>query len=189
MFHKGFQDYGNIFTFYTDALRHNVLFTRANKLMRYARGYFLISKLIKYTSVAVAFVETSATLIVISSVLLALIPLFILTAAVLTVVSLSQFKRYDGELEPIFAKGGNIMFIYTGRGYSNKRAAFLRGMANGFADGGYTVFVVSRPIFRDGTGGTKKIRDGLWVVKLNYFYIMKRRFLKGADKSKMTFIQ
>lgn len=80
------------------------------------------------------------------------------------------------------------MFIYTERGYFDKRSQFLRGMAKDFEAQGYYVFVVSTSLFRDHFTTAKKIDDGLWVIKLNYFYNIKRKFLKNYDSSKLTYI-
>ena len=188
MFHKGFQDYKTIFGFYGDVIKRNGAFSRANRLMKYARSYMLISRLIKYMSMIISFIETSAVLIILSSVLLVLVPVFLVTVGVFSLFSLIQFRTFGRELAPILNGSEKVMFIFSSRGWGSKRSSFLRGMSRDFKDQGYTVFVVSRPLFKDGVNAAAKIEDGLWMIKLNYFYIIKRKFLKNFDNTKLIYI-
>ncbi len=188
MEHKGFQEYKSVFGFYADSIKANSLFSRANKLMKYARGYFIISRIIKYMSIVISFIETSAALIAISAILLVLIPVFFAAAAVFSLFYLIQYRNFSRELAPALNDSEKVMFIYSGSGWTSKKSAFLRGMARDFKKEGYTVFVVSRPVLKGGINPVVKEEEGLWIIKLNCYYIAKRKLLKDVDKSKLTYL-
>ena len=188
MNHKGFQDYGNIFTFFTDRIKSNGVFSRAGRLVKYTRRYFFFSRLIKYMSTVIAFIETSATLVILSTVLLVSIPVTFLILGAGWLVGLYHNRKFDPTAERMLEGDGKVMFIFSARGFNSKKSGFLRGMAADFANDGYTVFVVSDAPFCDRFITASEKSDSLCVIKLNYFYRMKKKYLSMLDQSRLTYI-
>ena len=188
MSHKGFQDYGNIFSFYGDRLKHNGVFNTANRIMKYARRYLLISRIIKYMSLIIAFIETSAVLVLLSTVMLVSVPIMLVSATVLSLISLIQYRDFSKIAAPQIENSEKVVFIDAQRGFNNKKSRFLQGMTADLAKGGYLVFIISHSTLRDGINAVKQIGDSRWVIKLSCFYLLKRRVLKNTDDSKMVYI-
>ena len=188
MNHKEFQDYGNIFSFATDKIKSNGVFARANRLMKYTRRYFFISRLIKYMSTIIAFIETSATLVVLSTVLLISIPVTCLILAVVSLWGFYRYRSFNPRMGELISKSQKIMFIYAPHGYGSKKAAFMRGMARDFTKRGYTVFIVSNSLLTDRFSAARQVGERLWILKLNYFYTVKKKFLTDAPDSNLVFV-
>jgi len=188
MGHKGFQEYGNIFSYFIDLVKTNGVFTRANKIMKYTRRYFFISRIIKYMSLIITFIETSAILVVISTVILVSIPVTLVSLGIVSLFEKRHHKKYDVDIEHMINHHDKIMFIYASRGFYSKKSSFLRGMSKDFADQGYMVFVVSNSLLNDRFSTARKIDDSVTLIKLNYFYHIKKKFLNDIDKSRLTFI-
>ncbi len=188
MQYKGFQEHRGIFGYLSDHVKRNGVFMTANKVVKYARRYIFISRIIKYMSLIIAIIETSAILVALTVVLLAAIPIMLVVSGIVTIIGLHKRKECNRELKKLFAKDKELMFIYTEHGYNDKHSKFLRGMAKDFKEQGYAVFVVSSSVFRDRFTTGKKIEEDLWVIKLNYFYSIKKRFIKNYDNDKLTYI-
>jgi len=191
MSHKGFQEYGNVFSFFFGKIRQNGLISRADKIMKRARWGLLISRLIariiKYASVVIAFIETSAVTIVIATLLIVAIPIAAVTTGIVSLFSLISVSRRKEDLKRSLEGDGKIVFIYAQRGFDNKRHRFTSNMAKDLANSGYRVFVVSRPVFRDCLTVQKR-SENLWIMKLNSFYIFKKRLMKNIDGSRLIYL-
>lgn len=185
---KNFQEYRGIFSYLNDRIRQNGVFNAAGKVIKYARRYFIIARIIRYTSFIVAIIETSAILLILSAILLLSIPTILIYTAITMLSGSGKRKEYNLKLSPLFDGTRNIMFIYTEHGYYNRKSSFLRGMANDFKNRGYTVFVVSCAPFHDHFNTAKEIGEDLYVIKLGYFYYIKKRFLSKLDSTKQTYI-
>lgn len=158
-------------------IRSNSLFSTSLRLYRYARGYLIISRIIRYAAAIITFIETSATMIVIFGALLIAVPLLLASYAVLRLCGTIAHARRRDRPEYYIRENDKVMFILAEKPYSSKRSKYLRFMAKDFADRGYRVFVVSRYIFRDGMRSVSKKGRRLYVVKLFYYYSMKKRLI------------
>lgn len=191
MAHKGFQEYGNAFSYFFGRIAQNGIIRRANSVMKRARWGLLISRIIarviKYASFIIAFIETSAVTVVIAATLIVTVPIAAVTMAFISLLSLYTVRKERAGIEKMFEGDSKIMFIFAERGFGGKRSAFTEGMARDFAKNGFNVFVVSRPVLKDCVTA-QKIDENLWVLKLNSFYIIRRKYLKKADPSKLIFI-
>lgn len=157
------------------------------KATKHARRYLFISRLIKYASLVIAFIETSATLIVVATGFLIAIPVALLSVGITALLSLAKYKKINPVISKELEEAEKIIFIEAKKGYNRKKAAYLNHMAKCFKDEGYTVIIVSRSFRTDKMLSAKKTEDGIWIAMLNYYYVIKRKFL--ADKTdKITYI-
>lgn len=188
MHQKGFQEYKGIISYLGDRIRQNGVFSAVSRILKYARRYFFITRIIKYLSFIIAIVETSAIMIILAAILVIVIPIMLILTGIAALIGIRKRKEFNVILSPLFDGKRNIMFIYTEQGYYNKKSTFLRGMARDFKERGYAVFVVSSNPIHDRFTTATEIDDGLYIIKLGYFYGIKKRFLKNFDTSKLTYI-
>ncbi|MBR6514355.1 MAG: hypothetical protein IKT46_05915 [Clostridia bacterium] len=169
----GYNNYRSLLSYRYGQLKENGLWNIAVHAVRYTRRYFFISRLIRYASLVIAAVETSAVLIIVFSVLLAILPISLIFFGITALLSISRYKRYN-ELIPPEINQNKTVIIDAKRGYFG-RDAYLNNMAKCFRDEGYTVIVISRSFKRDRFLVAKKAEENIWVVKLNYFFILKKQ--------------
>lgn len=175
----GYDKYRSLLSYRYGQLKENGLWNIAVRTVRYTRRYFLISRLIRYASYIIAAIETSAVLIVVFSALLILLPIALVLFGITVVLSTSQYKKYNGLIAGEL-KGKKIVVIDAKKGYFRKKQAYLNNMARCFRDEGYTVLVISHSFACDRFLVAKKAEDNIWVLKLNYFFILKKQ-LKTDD--------
>ena len=174
---KQFNSYKTVWGYTLGRIRSNSLFSTSYRIYRYARGYLIISRIIRYAAAIITVIETSATMIVIFGALLIVIPLSLAAYGIMHLCGTLAHARRRDRPEYYIREGDKVMFILAGKPYSSKRSVYLRFMAKDFADRGYHVFVVSRYVFRDGMRSVCKKGRRLYVVKLYYFYSMKKRLI------------
>ncbi len=178
---QGYNKFNNIFSYRYGQLKENGIWNMILRTTRYARHYLFFSRLIKYTAAIVAFIETSATLVVIATGFIIAIPIFALSIAVTAILSISKYKKYDPLLSKDIKNAQKIIFIDAPKGYFRKPSAYLNRMANSFRDEGYTVIVVSHSVFNDRFLAAKNPENNIWVIKLNYYFSIKKKFLKDKE--------
>ncbi len=175
----GYDKYKSLLSYRYGQLKENGLWNIAMRTVRYTRRYFLISRLIRYASYIIAAIETSAVLIIVFSALLILLPIALVLFGITVALSTSQYKKYNRLISEDI-KNKKIVVIDAKKGYFRRKQAYLNNMARCFRDEGYTVFVISRSFTCDKFLVARKAEDNIWVLKLNYFFILKKR-LKTDD--------
>lgn len=179
--HK-YDNYNNIVSYWYGNIKENGFFNLVLRASKYTRRYFFISKIIKYAAAVIAFIETSATLVVVFTALVIMIPVSLLTMLVTAIINIFQYKKLNPEIAYDIEKSDKIIFIDAKKGYNRKRKHYLNHMAESFICEGYTVFVISHSLFSDRFTAARKEGESLWVVKLNYFFVIKRLFLRGKEE-------
>ena len=175
----GYDKYRSLLSYRYGQLRKNGLWNIAVRTVRYTRRYFLISRLIRYASYIIAAIETSAVLIVVFSALMILLPIALILFGITVVLSTSQYKKYNRLIYEDL-KDKRIVVIDAKKGYFRKKQTYLNNMSKCFRNEGYTVLVISRTFTCDRFLVAKKAEDNIWVLKLNYFFILKKQ-LKTDD--------
>ena len=178
----GYDKYKTLLSYRYGQLKENGLWNIAMRTVRYTRRYFLISRLIRYASYIIAAVETSAVLIVVFSALLVLLPVALVIFGITVILSTSQYKKYTKLISEDMTHR-KIVVIDAKKGYFG-RPAYLNNMARCFRNEGYTVLVISRSFKHDRFLAAKKAEDNIWVLKLNFFFILK----KTLNKDNITYI-
>ncbi len=173
-----YDKYKSLLSYGYGQLKKNGLWNLATRTIRYARRYFFISRLIRYASYIIAAIETSAVLLVLFSALIVLLPLALILLGITAALSTSQYKKYNDLIVSDIADRG-VVIIDAKKGYF-KRRAYLNNMARCFRNEGYTVLVISRSFKNDRFLVARKAEDNIWVLKLNYFFYLKKK-LKTDD--------
>ncbi|MBR5515618.1 MAG: hypothetical protein IKU52_05400 [Clostridia bacterium] len=182
-----FNKSNNVFSYWYSCVKTKGAWSIITRFAKYARRYLFISRMIKYAALIIAFIETSATLVIAASVLIIAIPL-ILTGFVLTlIISSVKYKRTDPVISKELEEAQKIIFIEAPKGYNRKKSAYLNRMAECFNNEGYKVIVVSRSYRCDRILCAKRTESGIWVVMLNYYFVIKRKFLENKE-DKITYI-
>ena len=182
-----YDNYNNIFSYWYGNIKENGIWNTVLRISKYTRRYFFISRLIKYAAAVIAFIETSATLVVVFTALVIMIPIA-LTAIMLTaLINVFQYKKLNPQIELDIKKSDKIVFIDAKKGYFRKKEHYLNQMAKTFRDEGYTVFVISHSALHDRFTAARRRGECFWVIKLNYYFVIKKLFLKGKEDS-LTYI-
>ena len=183
----GYCNYNNIFSYYYNNIKSTGLWNTLLKISKFTKSYFFISRLVKYAAVVVAFIETSASLIIASAVLLVLIPIVCVSSFVTYISCLRQYKKVNPVMQKVVDNSKKLVFIDAKKGYFRKETHYINNMAKQFRDEGNTVFVVSHSLLHDRFVSVRKAEKGIWVVKMNYYFTLKRKILSNCDK-KTTYI-
>lgn len=179
MIYVGYDKYKTLLSYRYGQLKENGLWNIAMRTIRYTRRYFLISRLIRYASYVIAALETSAVLLVVFSALLVLLPVALIVFGVTVILSTSQYKKYNRAISEDI-EGRRTVVITAKKGYFRPKQAYLNNMAKCFRNEGYTVLVISRSFKNDRFLVARKAEDKIWVLKLNYFFIIKKH-IKTED--------
>lgn len=182
-----YDKYNNVLSYRFGQIKNNGTWNTIIRITRYARRYIFISRLIRYTSAVIAFIETSAILVIALTVILAALPFLAVSFLFTVLFSISKQKKYNPIIEKETEEADKIVFIDAPKGFYRKKAAYLNRMAETFHTEGYTVFVISHSYVTDRFTTARKAADGIWVIKLSYYFIIKKRFLKGKE-DKLTYI-
>ncbi|MBR4882070.1 MAG: hypothetical protein IKU19_09050 [Clostridia bacterium] len=172
----GYDKYRSLLSYRYGQLKENGLWNIAMRAVRYTRRYFLISRLIRYASYIIAAIETSAVLIVVFTALVILLPIALLLFGITVVLSVSQYKKYNRLISEDI-KDRKLVIIDAKKGYFRKTEAYLNNMAKCFRNEGYTVLVISHSFVCDAFLVARKAEDNIWVLKLNYFFILKKQLM------------
>ncbi len=174
MIYVGYDKYRSLLSYRYGQLKKNGLWNIAVRAVRYARRYFLISRLIRYASYIIAAVETSAVLLVILSALVILLPVALITFGITVILSTSKYKSYTALISEDI-KHRKVVVIDAKRGYFLKKQRYLNNMARCFRNEGYTVLVISHSFIHDRFLVAKKAQERIWVLKLNFFFVLKKK--------------
>lgn len=178
---------GSIFSYWYNRIKNIGAVTLILRAAKYIKRYLLITRLIKIAAVILAIIETSAVLILAATGVILMLP-FLLAAFIITAISGKRgYGKYNPLIKAAIDKAEKIVFIEAKKGFFRKRHSYLRIMCQCFQNEGYTVFVVSGSLGYDRFLSARRIDEKIWVIKLNYYYHIKKKYLKNKDQ-KLTYI-
>lgn len=178
-----YNKYNSLLSYRYGQLKGNGLWNIAVRTVKYTRRYFLISRIIRYASYIIAAIETSAVLIITISALIILLPIALIALGITITAAASQYKRYNLKIKNDL-KDRKVIIIDAKKGYFGRKQSYLNNMARCFCNEGYTVLVISRSFRYDRFLVARKASDRIWVIKLNYFFILK----KNLNSNDTTYI-
>lgn len=179
----GIEKHNNYISYRYGQLKETGLWNTLKRMIGYFRKYFLISRIIRYTAYIIAVIETSATLIIFASVLLITLPIGFILFGITSLIAVLRYKKQEPIISKEIAKAEKLIFINAPKGYNRKKPAYLNRMAKCFRNEGYMVFVISGSFISDTFITARKIEDGLWVIKLNYYFVMKKKLLSSGTEN------
>lgn len=177
----GFDSYDNIFRYFYAEITDNGIFGMIMRVAKYTRHYLFFSRLIKYAATVVAIIEASASLLIVATVFIIAVPVCLVCISLTAIFNYSRYKRYDPKIKHDIENSEKLIFIEARHPFFKRKAAYLNRMATTFRNEGYTVFVVSRSFFGDRFLAAKRVGRKLWVIKLNYYFHIKKHYLKGKE--------
>lgn len=181
MKNSNFDRSNNIFSYWYNSLKSTGIWNVISKCAKHIRRYFFISRLIKIITAIIAVIETSATLIIVATGFLVALPFILLALGFTALLGIFSYRKYDPKIERDIKIAKKIIFIEAKKGFYRKRSAYLNRMARCFRDEGALVFVVSKGLHTDRFLSARKADRDLWVIRLGYYYHLKKRFLKDKD--------
>lgn len=180
--------YEDYFRYKYNMIKSTDLWDSAGRIIAYSRRSLFIARLFRYSSMIVAFIETSAVLVITASVLLFLLPVTLALAIILMTVDSINAKKSN---LAIFEKAQNktILFFVAQDGYRANRNSYFDVMVRDFSmSEKYFVIVISKSL-RDGLFITSQTAGNLTIIRETYFFRLKRYLNKMKfDKKKMYII-
>lgn len=184
---NNYNNSSNILSYWYSQIKTKGIWSFISKAAKHLRRFLFISRLIRYATLVIAVIETSATLVLVATGFLIALPITIISLGVTAVIGMFAFRKYNPTIEKEINEAEKIVFIEAKKGFYRKKTAYLNRMALTFRNEGYTVFVVSHSFAADRFLSARKAGDHLWVIRLNYYYAIKKKFLKDID-DKLTYI-
>ena len=165
-----------LITYIIEKIRATSLYAAADKALRYARRFMLVTRILGYIRIAAAIIETSALLILLAAVIVVLIPLILIALAVFAAADFLIGRRllHSSELASALKRDRVYVIAETGQ--------FGDGFAGELAGGGAAVFVITASPSEHFICAVR--RGGVYYVRHAFFFRLKRRLLmSAADKT------
>ncbi len=172
-------NYESYFKYKYNSLKSTAVWSTAGRVFTYSRRSLLVARLLRYASIIIAFVETSAVFLLFSTILLIALPATLLIGLILIVVdAVSGKKNKDKVLSAVNDK--KILILIAHKGYRKNRSTYFDSMVREYAkDGRYCVIVVSKSLI-DGPFLTAKFQSkNLIIIRESYFFRLKRAINKA----------
>ncbi len=169
-----YNNYNNIFSYYYAIIKGNGIVSLALRGVRYVRRYLFITRLLGYISAIIAFIETSAVLVVALTAFIIFLPATALILGITMLINKRRYKHFDPDFERDIKSAEKIVIIEAKRGFNFKKPRYINHMADTFIKEGYTVVIISRSLLRDRFTIAQRKSESLWVIKLNYYYAAKK---------------
>ena len=166
----------SFFSYKSAIIKSTNVWNAAEKIFVYSRRSLFAASIFRYAAVVIAFIETSAVLVIFSSALLILVPTLILGVVALMILDLMSGKKYDRIIADA-VKGKKAVILSAHRCYKNSR--FLKGFVRELAKKGYTVIVITKSL-KDGTFPTAKVTDPHIILIREAYFFRLRHILKDS---------
>lgn len=156
-------------------LRSTSVWSLADRIIKYARRFMLVGRILRYISIAFTVIETSAVLILSAAVIAVLLPIMF--------IALVSF--YIAEI----IIGGRIMRSREMCGMLSRKQIYIISQAGDFGEGlavelsrgGAAVFVITASLNKRFISAEQI--NGVYYIRHAFFFRLKRRMLeKNADK-------
>lgn len=184
---NSYNNSNNIFSYWYSQIKTKGIWGFITKAAKHVRRFFFISRLIRYATLVIAVIETSATLVLVATGFVIAIPIALISLGITAIIGLFAFRKYNPIIKNVINDADKIVFIEAKKGFFRKKTAFLNRMAVTFRNEGYTVFIVSHSLTADRFPAARRAGDRIWVIRLNYYYVIKKKFLNDKD-DKLTYI-
>lgn len=159
--------YNDYFSYKLAGIKRTELWNTAERIFTYSRRSLLAARIFRYAAVALAFIETSAILVIVSSSALLIIPILLCGILSLAFLDIFSDKKYDRIIISA-SENRRIVIIATAKSFCNSH--FLMGVSNELAARGHTVIVVTSSL-KDGLFTTaRKKNSQVFLIREPYFF-------------------
>lgn len=172
--------YTGYFKYKYNMLKSTDVWTTTERIFTYSRRSLFIARLLRYTALAIALIETSAVFLLFTSALAIIIPVTLACALLIFLTVMIIGDRQSRILMPML-DGKRIVFIFTSDSYKKRRSTYLEQTVNELADNGrYFVFVVSSSL-KDGMFLTSRsISKNAHILRETYYFKLMRT-IRASD--------
>ena len=172
--------YTGYFKYKYNMLKSTDVWTTTERIFTYSRRSLFIARLLRYTALAIALIETSAVFLLFTSALAIIIPVTLACALLIFLTVTLIGDRQSRILMPMLA-GKRIVFIFTSDSYKKRRSTYLEQTVNELADNGrYFVFVVSSSL-KDGMFlASRSISKNAHILRETYYFKLMRT-IRASD--------
>jgi len=172
-------NYESYFKYKYNSLKSTAVWSTAGRVFTYSRRSLFVAKLLRYASIIIAFVETSAVFLLFSTILLIALPAMLLLGLILMIVDVISGKKNNDKILTA-VRDKKILILIAHKGYRKNRNTYFDSMVREYAkEGRYCVIVVSKSLV-DGPFLTAKFHSkNLVMIRESYFFRFKRAIKKA----------
>ena len=183
------EGYTNYLSYKYNTLKNTNVWNTAEKIYSYSRRSLFIARIFKYTSLFIAFIETSAVFLVFGAAILILIPATLALTLILSMLDSRSGKRLNKEIIPKLY-GKRIIFLIAKDGFSPSRHSYFDNMALDLSrNEARFVIIVSHSLRNCMPRGSRCIGENLAVIReTNFFRLMKSIEASDIDKNSILIV-
>lgn len=170
-------------------LRATSVWSFWQRLLTAARRYRVLTAVLRGTAMVVAWLETSAFVLIYATVFLLTVPVLLVSSFVLLIVGLFQHRRCNAMLAERLA-GRRVLVCFADRDALIDADSYFCGMVRDFAARPDTAVIVVSPYFRSGRGmGTRKVyitlcreeavEGEIYLIRRHYYFSLRRHVLNA----------
>ena len=186
---QNIEDYKSYLSYKFNFFKSTNVWSTAGKIFSYSRRSLFVARIFKYAASVIAFIESSAVFLITGAVLLLLIPVSLLSAAILAVINTFNGRKYNRFILPKL-KDKKILFLVAKKGFDISRGSYFHNMVYDFTSNADNfVFVVSKSL-KNGFFLTAKLqKDNLIVIREPYFFkLLKHLRQNRSDYNRITIV-
>ncbi len=159
------EDFKGFFAYKLALLKSTEFYGRAERIFTYSRRSLLAVRISKYAAVAIAFIETSAVLVIFSGAILVLVPILFSTVIALAFLNMFSGKKYERLIREMTLTKRTVIIVSKS---ARKADVFAREMLAR----SHAVIIVTSSL-KDGFFISAKIKGGVILVREAYFFKLK----------------
>ena len=162
-----FLKYNTFVSYLLAFLRSTSLYAMASRVMKYAKRFWFVTRIIKYVSVAAAIIETSAFLVAFAAVLTVTVPILVVLLTAITVADIIISEkllrcRYFAE----YIQDKHICVFLANSGRNDRFPAML-------TEKNMAVFIVTADPAKRFI--SYRYQNGIYYIRHALFFRLKRR--------------
>lgn len=175
---KSIESYTGYFRYKYNTLKSTDVWTATERIFTYSRRSLFAARLLRYTALAVALIETSAVFLIFTSALAIILPVTLMCAALVFLCVMLIGNKQSRMLIPMIGKK-KIVFIFTSESYFSRKNGYFGRTVSEFAnDGRYFVFIVSSSL-KDGFFLTSRaVFENAHILREAYYFKLMRAIRK-----------
>ena len=166
----------NLFSFYYSRVRRTTVWSLADRIIKYSRRFLFITRIVRYAAVIVSIIETSAMLILISTLILTVLPIltvgFIVMLTAESIVTNKRLRELDLRLDR------EEIYVFAGVGEYGE--AYARSLSEVAA-----VYIVANPLKHRFIAA--KADGGIIYVSKSFFLRLRRNYFDSTPE-KMRYL-
>ena len=182
------ENYTGYFKYKYNLLKSTDVWTTTERIFTYSRRSLLAARILRYTALSVALIETSAVFLLFTSALAIMIPVILLCTILVFISVMIVGKNQNNRLIPIISDK-KIIFIFNSEGYTKRKDGYLAGTVKELAgDGRYFIFLISSSIKHGIFLTARSVCENAMILRETYYFKLMREIRKSNIDDKQIIL-